>query len=223
MKYIQNLTKMKNNVQIEYNDPSGAEQFGKPERVKIDFRPETIDSFSGTLLHTGITSVSDEVYEALCKERNFTYAVGIKENWLKVHEELPDFAQTPNDIVVKQREDMARMAARIAELEATGGVAGQVTELTAVLNKVESEKAEMANQLEGASAELKDADETINAQAGKIDELNKELETTKVANKTLIESNERLSALVEVNEGLVAQIEDLKKQLKQKADKAAVT
>jgi BMFP domain-containing protein YqiC len=152
MKYIQNLTKMKNNVQIEYDSVTGEEQFGKAARVKIDFRPESIDSMNNTLTHTGITPVSDEVFESLSKERNFQYAINDKIGWLKVHDDLPDFAQTPNDVVVAQREQIAQLTARINELEAAGGVAQQVQDLTVQLNDTQAKLDAATGELETTKA-----------------------------------------------------------------------
>ena len=189
MKYIQNLTKMKNNVQLEYNDPSGELHFGKPVRLSVTFRPEIIDTQANSVVFSGVTPVDDTVFAALQKERNFQYATSEKIRWLVVHDELPEFAQTPNDVMSQLREENANLRSRIAALEADNDGPTDA-ELDAVQGQLDT----AVSDLEAANDDLA----TVNATLGEV--------KTAVA---ALADNKTLAA----DSALVAQITDLQAKI----------
>lgn len=199
MKYIQNLTKMKNNVQLEYNDPDGDLHFGKPSRATIIFRAETVDGLTNSILHTGITPVDDKVFDALMQERNFTYAIGDKVRWLVVYDTLPEFAQTPNDVMVQLREENVQLRQKIAEYEAGSGGISEA-EFVSLKTELDTVKEELAS--------AKAANETMLA------ELNGALQdrdSAKAANTALVLTKESIVALPkEVFDALEANVSAVK-------------
>lgn len=174
MKHIQNITKMKNNIQLEYDDLEGERQFGRPARNTIVFRAESFDSFTNTLVETGFTTVSDKVFDALQKERNFQYAISEKAHWLAVHDELPDFAQTPNDVMAKLRAENENLRQRLAEFEEAAGVV-TVDEYELVKKELDSTKAANTTLVE----EKENLTKVVDEQAGKITQLEADIVTLK--------------------------------------------
>jgi hypothetical protein len=115
MKYVQNVHIALIKCRIE--DPDSPRIAGRVASRDFLFRPASNDRNSGRQLESGFTAVEDSDYEALVKQSKlFTHAV--EQKLLFVHDDLPAEAQTPHDMLVATRRELAAANARIAELEA---------------------------------------------------------------------------------------------------------
>jgi hypothetical protein len=162
MKYIQNTHNAP--ITVHGRDGKGAVLFTKK------FMPEKADKWTGQVMSTGYTELTDEEFESLEKtSRTFAVYTGKtgKAELLVVCDELPPEAKTPHEALVDARKEARKSAGKIAELD------GEIVKLKASLLDAETRY----KQLQSASG----AEEAVKLLQDENTKLKENLETVTLA------------------------------------------
>jgi hypothetical protein len=196
MKYIQNTHVAP--ITVNGRDSKGAMLFTKR------FMPEKSEKWTGQVVSTGYTALTDEEFNILEKtSRTFAVYTGKtgKAELLVVCSELPPEAKTPHEALVDARKEARRSAGKIAELD------DEIAELKAALLDAETKYKQLqsASGTEEALKPLRDENEALKQSI--LDSL---ADTAKTA-------KERDAAIAEV-EKLKAELEKAAKKVGKEKD-----
>jgi hypothetical protein len=82
------------------------------------FSPARVDKFTGKVVETGFTPLTDEEYKLLNEDSRTFTVYRDKQKLLVEHDELPPEAKTPHEALVDARKEARKSAAQIAALDA---------------------------------------------------------------------------------------------------------
>lgn len=109
------------------------------------FQPESIDSTTGRIVHTGYTTLSEEEYKLL-NESSRTFAVyRDKYKLLVEYDDLPPEAKTPQEALLDARKEGRKAAARVSALE------DEIVKLKAALLDAETRYSDLQSMSEGGA------------------------------------------------------------------------